>query len=310
MKLPLYYFKPSFVQVINKNIFENYVIKGTKELTNNIINSNKKTKKYFSKYLNISSYIPYVLLNNIFLHYYSSSLSDFLFNIIKISSYNNNLPLSSIQNFSLSKTLYLLSKLTQPIILEKIRKNYYGIMFIKGIKISNVCLKLLYMIKDDFMYTDFFEYIFGVINVINNSKENGKENIDIYLSFVIFFGIISYQCYEKVKLKEIKKEKEMKKQIKIINEIKQNEVIPIPNNKYYLSRNKNFSKLIKNKKGLCIFCNKKFNSPTAIKCCGGVFCFKCIYNYLIIHQKCFLCLQKFSIENKNDINKILIKIYS
>ena len=89
-----------------------------------------------------------------------------------------------------------------------------------------------------------------------------------------------------------------------------NEIIPIPDIKYFLSRNKNFSKLIKNKKGLCIICNKKFISPTAIKCCGGVFCFKCIYNYLIIHQKCILCLQKFLIDNKEDVSEILIKIYS
>ena len=310
MNLPLYYFKPSFIQIINKNIFENYIIKGTKELSYKIIISNKKTKKYFSKYLEYSSYIPYTLLNNIFLHYYSSSISDLLFNIIKISSYNNNLPLSSIEQFSFTKTLYLLSKFIQPIILEKIRKKQFGIIFIKGIKLTNILLKLLYMIKDDFMYTDLFDYIFGIMNInSNNNEKNKKENIDIYLSFVMFFGIMSYQVYEKIKLKEIKKEKDKKNQIKIINEIKKNEVIPIPDIKYYLLRNKNFLKMINNKKGLCIICNKKFNSPTAIKCCGGVFCFKCIYNYVYIHQKCILCLQNILFDEKN-IDKILIKIYS
>ena len=305
MNLPLYYLKPSFVQLINKNIFENFIIKGSKEFTNKIIKINRRTNKYFFKYLKLSSYISYSLLNNIFLHYYSSSLSDYLFNIIKISSYNNNLPLSSIEYFSLSKTLYLISKFIQPIILEKIRINKLGIIFIKGIKISNVLLKLLYMIKDDFMYTDLFDYIFGIIN-INNREKNKNENIDIYLNFVIVFGIIIYQCYEKIKLKKLKEEKIKKNHIKIINETMKNEIIPIPDIKYFLSRNKNFSKLIKNKNGLCIICNKIFNSPTAIKCCGGIFCFKCIYNYLKIHQKCFLCFH--SLEN-NDINKILIKLY-
>ena len=193
MNLPLFYLKPSFVQLINKNIFENFIIKGSKEFTNKIIKINRRTNKYFFKYLKLSSYISYSLLNNIFLHYYSSSLSDYLFNIIKISSYNNNLPLSSIEYFSLSKTLYLISKFIQPIILEKIRINKLGIIFIKGIKISNVLLKLLYMIKDDFMYTDLFDYIFGIIN-INNREKNKNENIDIYLNFVIVFGIIIYQC--------------------------------------------------------------------------------------------------------------------
>ena len=310
INLPLHYFKPSFVQLINRNIFEYYLIKGSKELTYKIIKKNKRTKKYFSKYSEIYSYISYSLLNNIFLHYYSSSLSDYLFNIIKISSYNNNLPLSSIESFSLSKTFYLVSKFIQPIILEKLRKKHFGILFIKGVKVSNVLLKLLYMIKDDFMYTDLFEYIFGVINVDNYNKEkNKKDNVDMYLSFVVFCIIISYQCYEKIKRREIKKEQDKKNEIKIINEIKKNEVIPIPDIKYYLSRNKNFTKMINNKKGLCIICNKKFQSPTAIKCCGGVFCFKCISDYLKIHQKCILCLQKHLFDN-NEINKILIKIYS
>ena len=107
-------------------------------------------------------------------------------------------------------------------------------------------------------------------------------------------------------LKKLKEEKIKKNHIKIINESMKNEIIPIPDIKYFSSRNKNFSKLIKYKNGLCIICNKTFNSPTAIKCCGGVFCFKCIYNYLKIHQKCFLCFH--SLEN-NDINKILIKLY-
>ena len=309
MNLPLYYLKPSFVQLINKNIFESFIIKGSKEFTYKFIKNNKRTNKYFLKYLEISSYIPYSLLNNIFLHYYSSSLSDYLFNIIKISSYNNNLPLSSIEYFSLNKTLYLVSKFIQPIILEKIRKNKFGIIFIKGIKISNVILKLLYMIKDDFMYTDLFDYIFGIIHINNNNKEKSKnENFDIYLNFVIIFGIIIYQCYKKIKIKKLKEEKIKKGHIKIINELNKNEIIQIPDIKYFLSRNKNFSKLIKNKNGICIICNKKFDTPSAIKCCGGVFCFKCIYNYLNIHQKCFLCLQRIPFNN-NEINKILIRLY-
>ena len=307
LNIQIYYFKPSFIQIINKNILENSIIKSSKEITNKIIKNNKKANKYFSKYIDKYSYISYSLLNNIFLYYYSSSLTDLLFNLIKISSYNNNLPLSSISSFSLSKTLYLMSKFIQPIFLEKIRTKKFGIIFIKGIKISNVLLKLLYMIKDDFIYYDLLDYLFGIMTVKNNNiKEN--ENLDIYLSFVIFFIIISYQCYQKIKQKEIKKMKEIKSQIKIINEIKKKEVIPTPNLKYYLLKNKNFSRLINNKKGLCLICNKKFNSPTAIKCCGGVYCFECIYNYLIIHRKCFLCLQKLFID-KNDIKKILIKIY-
>ena len=172
---------------------------------------------------------------------------------------------------------------------------------------SNVILKILYMIKDDFMYIDLLDYIFGIITVNNYDIKNNNNN-NIYLSVIICFIFISYRSYEKIKQNEIKKEKERKRKIKIINEMKKNEVIPIPDNKYYLSRNQNFSNLIKNKKGLCLICNKKFNSPSAIKCCGGVFCFKCIYNYLIIHQKCYLCLQNIFFE-KSDINKILIKLY-
>ena len=310
INLPLYYFKPNFVKIINRNLFEYYLIKGSKELMQKIIKSNKRTKKYFLKYSEISSYISYSLLNNIFLQYYSSSLSDFLFNLIKISSFNNNLPLSSIESFSFTKSLYLITKFIQPIILEKIRKKNFGIFFIKGIKLTNIILKLLYMIKDDFMYCDIFDYIFGIMSLNNYKEKNDKENIEVYFSFVVFFGIISYQCYEKIKKKEIEKEKEKKNKIKIINEVKKNEVIPIPDIKYYLSRNKNFLKMINNKKGLCLICNKKFNSPTAIKCCGGVFCYKCIFNYLIIHQKCYLCLQKLLFTNNNEIDKILIKIYS
>ena len=307
INLPLYYFKPNFVQLINKNYIEHYFIKGSKELTSKIVKKNKKANKYLSKYIDKYSFISYSFINNSFIYYYSSSLTDFLFNLIKISSYNNNLPLNSIESFSLSKTLYLISKFIQPIFLEKIRIYYLGNLFLKGIKFSNVILKMLYMIKDDFMYTDLLDYIFGIMTVTNSDKKISKEN-DIYLTLIFFFIFISYRSYENIKQKEIKKEKEKKRKIKIINEIKKNEVIPIPDNKIYSSRNKNFNNLIKNKKGLCLICNNKFNSPSAIKCCGGVFCFKCIYNYLIIHQKCFLCLQNIFLE-KSDINKILIKLY-
>lgn len=307
INLPLYYFKPNLVQLINKNYIEYYLIKGSKELTSKIVKRNKKANKYLLKYIDKYSFISYSVINNSFIYYYSSSLSDFLFNLIKISSYNNNLPLNSIESFSLSKTLYLISKFIQPIFLEKIRIHYLGNLFLKGIKFSNVILKMLYMIKDDFMYIDLLDYIFGIMTVNNYDKTISKEK-DIYLYLIFFFIFISYQSYEKIKHKEIKKEKERKRKIKIINEIKKNEVIPIPDNKYYISRNKNFTNLIKNKKGLCMICNNKFNSPSAIKCCGGVFCFKCIYNYLIIHQKCYLCLQNIFLE-KSDINKVLIKLY-
>ena len=306
IKLSLNFFKPSFVHLINKNLLEYNFISCTKEFTYKIIKSNKKTNKYFSKYIDLSSYISYSLLNNIFLHYYSSSLTDFLFNLIKISSYNNNVPLSSIEYFSLSKTLYLISNFIKPIFLEKMKTQNYGII-IKGIKLSNVIMKLLYIIKDDFMYTDLFDYLFGIMTINNYKKDNNNENMNIYLSFIFLFFVVSYQCYNKIKIKEMKKEKERKIKIKIINEIRKNEVIPIPDKKYYLLRNKNFTNLINNKKGLCLICSKKFNSPTAIKCCGGVFCFKCINNYLNIHQKCFLCFQKIF---DSDINKSLIKIYT
>ena len=307
IRLPLYYFKPNFVQLINKNYIEYNFIKGSNELTSKIIKKNKKANKYLSKYLEKYSFISYSLINNAFLYYYSSSLTDFLFNLIKISSYNNNLPLNSIESFSFSKSLYLISKFIQPIYLEKIRLNYLGNILLKGIKFSNVIFKLLYMIKDDFMYTDLLDYFFGIMTINNYDKKISKGN-EIYLALILFFIFISYRSYEKIKKKEIKKIKEIKRNIKIINEAKKNEVIPIPDNKYYISRNKNFTNLIKNKKGLCLICNNKFNSPSAIKCCGGVFCFKCIYNYLIIHQKCYLCLQNIFLE-KNDMNKILIKLY-
>jgi hypothetical protein len=304
--LPLYYFKPNFIQLINSNILDYHLRSITKEITTTIINKNKKTQKYFSKYIDISSYVSYNLINNIFLHYYSSSLSDCLFNLIKISSYNNNLPLSSIESISLSKTLYLITRFIEPIILEKIRKKNFGITIIKGVKLSNIVMKLLYMIKDNFMYTDLIDYFFGIITV-NKGKNN--ENIDIYLSFVYFFVIICYKCYNKIKEMELKKENERKKIIKIINEKSKNEVMPPPGVEFYISRNKNFVNLINKSKGLCLICNKKFNNPTAIKCCGGVYCYKCINNYLVLNQKCFLCLQPFNFEQK-ELDNLLIKIYS
>ena len=161
------------------------------------------------------------------------------------------------------------------------------------------------MIKDNFMYTDLFNYILGIITV---NKGKTDDNINIYLSFIFFFIIISYKCYNKIKEKEEKKEKERKKLIKIINEKRKNEVIPPPKVEYYLLRNKNFLEIIKNKKGLCLICGTKFKVPTAIKCCGGVFCYKCINNYLLINHKCYLCLQLFNFD-ENDLNKLLIKIY-
>ena len=105
--MKIFYFKPNFIKLINQNLFENYLLNGTKRIVSEIIKGNKITEKYLSKYKDTLSYISYSLINNIFLHYYSSSLSDYLFNLIKISSNNNNLPLNSIKAFSLSKTLYL-----------------------------------------------------------------------------------------------------------------------------------------------------------------------------------------------------------
>ena len=124
------------------------------------------------------------------------------------------MPLSSIESISLSKTLYLITKFIEPIILEKIRKKNFGITIIKGIKLSNIVMKLLYMIKDDFMYTDLIDYLFGIMT-INKAKNN--DNIDIYLSFVYFFVIIGVKCYNKIKEIELKKENENKRIIKIIS---------------------------------------------------------------------------------------------
>ena len=304
--LNLYYFKPNMIQIINSQLIDYQLRNTIKNITTKLINNNDKTKKYFSKYTNIISYISYSLLNNIFLHYYSSSLTDILFNLINISSYNNYFPISSIDKFSISKTLFLFTKFIEPIFLEKIRKKNFGIIIIKGIKISNIIMKLLYLIKDNFMYTDFINYCFGIITV---NKGKNDENINLYLSFIYFFIISGYKCYKKIKEEEMKKETERKKIIKIINENKKNEVIPPPDNDYYLLRNKNFLNIIKNKKGLCLICNRKFQVPTAIKCCGGVFCFQCIYNYLLLNQKCYLCYQYFSL-NEKDIKALLIKIFS
>lgn len=304
--LSLALFKPNFIQLINSNLLDYHFRNITNQFISKIIKSNEKTNKYFSKYIDISSYISYSLINNVFLHYYSSSLTDCLFNFIRISSYNNNLPISSVESVSISKTLFLITKFIEPIILEKLRKNNFGVIIIKGIKLTNIAFKLMYMIKDNFMYTDLIDYCLGIVTV-NKGKNN--ENIDIYLSFFYFFILISYKCYKKIKQKELKKEKERKKFIKIINENNKNEVIPPPSTEYYLLRNKNFSNLIKNKNGLCLICNQKFYMPTAIKCCGGVFCFKCIKQYLMINKKCYLCLQPFFL-NINNINKLLIKIYS
>ena len=299
------FFKPNITQLINSHLFDYYLKNFTKNITSNIIKNNNKTKKYFSKYINISSYISYSLINNIFLHYYSSSLTDYLFNLINISSYNNNLPLSSIEQFSLSKTIFLINKFIEPIILEKISKKYFGTLIIKGIKLSNVFFKLLYMIKDNFMYTNLINYCLGIITI---NKGESDENIHLWLFFIYFFFNIGFKTYNKIKQKEIENEIERKKINSIINEKRKKEILPPPRKEYYLLRNKNFSNLIKNKKGLCLICNKAFLVPTAIKCCGGVFCYKCIYNYLLLNKKCFLCLQIFNYNNR-EINKILIKIY-
>ena len=306
MALSLLYFKPNLIKLINSNLLDYQLRNITKDLSSKIINKNKRTKKYFSKYINISSYISYNLINNIFLHYYSSSLTDCLFNFIKISSYNNYLPLSSVQSISLSKTIYLITKFIEPIILENIRKKNFGVIIIKGIKLSNVVLKLLYMLKDNFMYTDLIDYCFGIIT-INKGKSN--ENIDIYLSFILFFIVIFYKCYKRFEEIELKNENERKKRIKIINEKRKNEVIPPPNIEYYKLRNSNFVNLINKNRGVCLICSKIFNMPTAIKCCGGVFCYKCINNYLLLNKKCYLCLQYFDFGQK-EIEKLLIKIYS
>ena len=224
---------------------------------------------------------------------------------MNISSYNNNLPISSIESLCISKTLFLVNKFIEPILIEKLRKKHLGVLIIKGVKISNIILKLLYMIKDNFMYTNIFNYFFGIITV---NKGKSDEKIDTYLFLIYIFITISYKIYNKIKEKEEKKEKEKKALIKIINEKRNNVVIPPPKNEYYLLKNKNFCDIIKSKKGLCLICDKKFIAPTAIKCCGAVFCFKCINNYLLVNHKCFLCLQFFNFQN--DFKKLLIKIYS
>ena len=300
------YFKPNITQLINSHLLDYNLRNFTKKIVSNIITNNKKAKKYFSKYINISSYISYSLINNIFLHYYSSSITDYLFNLINISSYNNNLPLSSIEKISFTKTIFLINKFIEPVVIEKLSKRYFGKMIIKGIKMSNIAFKLLYMIKDNFMYTNLINYCLGIITI---NKGETDENILLSLFLVYLFFNIGYKTYNKIKQKEIKIEKERKTFNVIINEKIKKEILPIPDKEYYLLRNKNFSKLIKNKKGLCLICNKEFVTPTAIKCCGGVFCYKCIYNYLILYEKCFLCFQILKL-NKEEINKLLIKIYS
>ena len=71
INLPLFYFKPSFVQLINKNYIEYNIIKGSKEFTSRIIKRNKKANKYLSKYIDKYSFISYSFINNSFIYYYS-----------------------------------------------------------------------------------------------------------------------------------------------------------------------------------------------------------------------------------------------
>ena len=74
------------------------------------------------------------------------------------------------------------------------------------------------MIKDNFMYTNIFNYFFGIITV-NNGKSD--EKIDRYLFIIYIFITISYKLYNKIR--EMKKKRNRKKSINknfiIINKI-------------------------------------------------------------------------------------------
>ena len=305
MDLSLKIFKPNLFFLICSNIIDSKLKVHTNNIIERIVSSNQKAKKYFSTHISILSYISYNLVNNIFIKYYSSSLTDSLFNLLKISIYNNKLPISSVKFFSFSKIGYTLTKFIEPLALEKLKCSHLGKFIFQGFKFINIGLKLLYILNEDFFYTDLVDFIFGIVT-INKGKPN---SINIYLSFIYFFIIIINSCYKKIKKKDIKDEMNRKQIIKIINEKIKDEVLPSPYLKYRLIKNKNFSQIVNNRKGKCLLCNQIFKIPTAIKCCGGVFCYKCIVEYIDINYKCYLCCQSYS-SMENIKSKILIKIYS
>lgn len=301
-------FKPNIISLINSSLLEHSLMKNTEKILYKIINKNKYINKYLSKHVKISSYISYALLNNIFLHYYSSSVTDFLFNLIKINS-STNMPLYLSNKFSITKTLYLLEKLIEPILLEKLSQKYLCKIFNKTIRITDILFKLLYMLKDNFMYTNLIDYIFGIIT-IDEGYRNDNIQLEIILCFCfILFSIVDkyYNKIDKIKETETIEKKEI---IKVINEGKNLKYIPPPNKEIFLIKNKNFYKLLKNKNGICLICNKKFVVATAIKCCGGIFCNKCIKEFLIYNKKCFLCSQKYILKDNKQLTNILIRIYS
>ena len=145
-----------------------------------------------------------------------------------------------------------------------VEKNYNKLIF----KIPNIIFKFIYILNDYFPYSNLINFTFGIILLKKEQLNNSMLKIIFFLLYIIIKYTNSNSEEKKI-----------------------NDNIPPPKNN-----------CPNNLKGKCFLCKKPFINPIVMKCCGYIFCSKCIYKKNIINKKCISC--------KNTINNnSIIKLY-
>jgi hypothetical protein len=192
------------------------------------------------------------MINSILVYKFNSTFGDYILNFIRIDS--NNMQTVNMSN---KKWILILLYYIIPILYDIFKHK-----IIEKIKlvsaILDLCYKFKFMFDLKFCHSDFIEHILGIMTVNQGNKDNLSDKLlnigrQLNLFFLYMFMKFGEWYYSKENI--VGQTVEIKPPIKNIES------------------------------SVCPTCKNTPNIPCALKCCGIVFCERCISNL----DKCPIC---------------------
>ena len=238
--------KINILEILYCELSDIQIKNSIKYIVKKIINNDK----YFNLYKNNINFISefcYIIIDSFCLRYLNSTFGNYIFNLVQVDSNTKEL----ISNNKIKLFIFMIIRIIISYIKNYLLKNNFNLFLFK---IPDIIYKFIYLINNNFPYTNVINSIIGIITV-----RKGKENNSIIkIIFFILYLILKYSnsSFENKNL--------------FIN-------IPPPENNCPI-----------NLKGKCLICKKPFLNPVVMKCCGYIFCSNCI-NKNQLNKTCISC---------------------
>lgn len=222
------------------------------------------------------------LINSLLIFKCGSTFGDYVLNYVKLDTSNLRLVSSGNKKIYFIAISYLI-----PIFYEIVSKLSFSDhrqwkkitkIFILAKQILDLIYNLSFVFIKSFTYSDVIEHLLGIMTVNEGSKKALSDQIlnlgkQINLFFLYIFIKLGEWYYSK--------------------ETKSSDVVEIEPPKRH----------IKNISENCPVCSNQIIQPTAVKCCGCVYCDTCIKSALKKSDQCPVC--------KNEISELdLIRIFN